>query len=210
MGYILYGAYGSGSSTVEAVLAELGVEWRMHVLDVRNDEHKGEAYSAVNPHGKMPSLRTPAGETLTESVAITLTLAERHPDAGIMPPTASPERAQVLRWLLFAASELYPLVELFDHPERFVSNDSDQLETRALEKWRARWSLVERSLGPGPYLLGEEFSLADVHIAALSRWDLDATFRAAHPRIENLARSVALRPAIRPVWLRNFPSFAPN
>ena len=61
----------------------------------------------------------PQGETLTESLAILLTLAERHPGAGLLPDTASPGRAAALRWLSFVVTEIYPLVEINDYPQRF-------------------------------------------------------------------------------------------
>ncbi|MCA9608463.1 MAG: glutathione S-transferase N-terminal domain-containing protein, partial [Myxococcales bacterium] len=69
MGYVLWGAPGSGSGIIEAALAELGVDHEIRDLDARNGEHRGEAYRAINPHQKMPTLQV-GGEVLTESVAI--------------------------------------------------------------------------------------------------------------------------------------------
>mgnify|MGYP001823158105 CR=1 FL=1 len=101
MTYTIYGAPGSGSGIVEAACAELGVDYEPRDLDARNGEHLGRAYAAVNPHRKMPTLQTEDGEIITESVAIILTLDERHPEAGLLPPPGSKERAQALRWMLF-------------------------------------------------------------------------------------------------------------
>src|SRR5262245_25386676 len=99
MSYIIWGARGSGSGIVEAACAELGVPYEARDLDARNDEHRGEAYGAVNPHRKLPALEV-GDEVITESVAILVTLDERHP-GRLFPPPGSPERAQALRWMLY-------------------------------------------------------------------------------------------------------------
>ncbi len=80
---------------------------------------RDDTYAAVNPQRKKPALVTPAGETLTESVAILLTFEARHPDAGLLPQDQA-ARAQELLWLLFVATEIYPMVEIKDYPERFA------------------------------------------------------------------------------------------
>ena len=86
MGYAIYGAPGSGSGIVEAACAELGVSYVVKDLDARNNEHRGDAYAGLNPHRKMPTLRTDDGEVITESVAIVVTLDERHPVGLLLPP----------------------------------------------------------------------------------------------------------------------------
>lgn len=209
MSYALYGARGSGSSIVEAVLAELRVAYEFRTLDMKNNAHREAEFSAINPHRKIPTLITPKGETLTESAAIVLTLTDRHPEAGLLRPPGSPERAIALRWLLFAASELYPVVEILDYPERFAADEAAASCVRAAahETWRARWRTVEQSLGPGPYLLGEQFCATDIYLAVLSRWDMPAPWREANiPRVDELARTVGQRPRLREIWARNFPA----
>ncbi len=209
MGYVLYGANGSGSSVVETTLAEIGVDFEVRVVDARNGEHRQAAYAAINPQRKLPTLLTPAGETLTESSAILVTLAERHPEANLLPMAASPGRAVALRWLMFVATELYPVVEIMDHPERFAPDEASRAGVRelALAKWRDRWQVVEGALGEGPYLLGAQFCVTDIYLAALSRWDLDPQWRREHlPKLQRLAETLAARPKIAPIWPRHFPN----
>ena len=83
MGYVLYGADGSGSCIVEAALAEIGADYDLIPVKLANEAQRDAAYATVNPHRKLPTLISPDGETLTESAAIVLTLAERHPEAGV-------------------------------------------------------------------------------------------------------------------------------
>ena len=132
MTYLLYGARGSGSCAIECALAEIGADCEVRKLSLRNDEQRGAEYEAVNPQRKVPALVIDGDQLLTESVAILLTLEERHPEAGLLPPKGSVGRANALRWLLFAATEIYPVVEINDYPERFAHRSRrDRRDARA-------------------------------------------------------------------------------
>ena len=205
MKYIIYGAPGSGSGIVEAACAEIGVEYEVRDLDARNDEHRGEAYSAINPHRKMPTLEVEGGEIITESVAILLTLDERHREAGLLPPPGSKERAQALRWMLFLATEMYPMVEMIDYPERFAdsADGAKAIRERADELLHQRWRVLEANVTGSPYCVASGFSATDLYITKFSVW-LDKEWRREHlPRIEALTAAVLARPALAPVWARH-------
>lgn len=211
MAYVIYGARGSGSGIVEAACAELGVEYEVRDLDARNEEHRKDAYAAINPQRKMPALEVDGGEVLTESVAILLTLDERHREAGLLPPLGSKERAQALRWMLFLATELYPIVEIIDYPERFAgagaaAEAKEAVRERAKEIWHQRWRVVEENVAGTPYCLQSGFSATDLYITVLSRWDMKEEWRREHlPNVEALAAAVRQRPKLAPVWARHMP-----
>ena len=207
MTYVLYGAWRSGSCAVECALAEIGAEYELREVDLRTDEQRGSEYEAINPQRKVPALIPEDGATLTESTAILLTLDERHPEAGLLPPSGSPARAQALRWLMFIATEIYPVVEINDYPERFAPEPGGAEATRELarEIWRTRWRLVEDNVAGDPFLLRGGFCLTDVYAAVVSRWAQQGEWRSVHlPKIERLTAAVAARPAIAPVWARHF------
>jgi GST-like protein len=107
MPYKLYLHPRSGGAMVEAALAEIGAAYETQFVDLRQGAQQEPAYLAVNPHGKVPTLVTQEGETLTETLAILLSLDDRHPESSLLPPRATPEREHALRWLAFAATELY-------------------------------------------------------------------------------------------------------
>lgn len=208
MTYILYGSRRSGSSIVELALAEIGAAYEVRAVNLETHDQRKAPYAAVNPQRKIPSLVTEDGETLTESVAILLTLDERHPEAGLMPPPRSPQRAQALRWLLFVATELYPIVEINDYPERFTSEPQTHAEaTREIARdiWRARWLIFEDAIAGAPYLLGSGFSLTDIYVAVVSRWAQQDDWRPSHvPKVERLTAAVAARTACEAVWQWHF------
>ncbi len=205
MKYIIYGAPGSGSGIVEAACAEIGIAYEVRDLDAKNDEHLGEAYAAINPHRKMPTLEAEDGEIITESVAILLTLDERHRDAGLLPPPGSKERAQALRWMLFLAAEMYPLVEFTDYPERFAGSDVGAEAVRDRANWllSQRWLLLEANVTGSPYCIPSGFSATDLYITKFSVWLNEAWRREHLPKVEALTSAVLARPALAPVWARH-------
>jgi glutathione S-transferase len=205
MKYIIHGAPGSGSGIVEAVCAEIGADYEVRDLDARSGEHRGEAYAAINPHRKMPTLEVEDGEIITESVAIVLTLDERHRETELLPTPGSKERAQALRWMLYLATEMYPMVEMIDYPERFASSadGAQAIRKRADEILHERWRVLEANVAGSPYLLASGFSATDLYITKFSVW-LDAAWRSEHlPKIDALTAAVLARPALAPVWARH-------
>src|SRR6185437_4247623 len=112
MSYTLYGDLGSGAFSAEAALAEAGAPYGFELVSLERNEQKQPAFLAIHPSGKVPALRLPEGEVVTESAAILLTLADHFPQSGLLPPQASNERAIAYRWLAFMASEIYPFVEI--------------------------------------------------------------------------------------------------
>lgn len=141
MPYTLYGSTRSGSCIVEMALCEIGADYRFEEVDLRAERQRDPAYAAVNPHRKLPSLVFPGGETMTESLAIALALDRRHPEAGLMPPPDSAAYLQALRWMTFVATEIYPIVEINDYPDRFAGDppgDPNAIRENARRIWRAR------------------------------------------------------------------------
>lgn len=205
MKYIIYGAPGSGSGIVEAACAEIGVSYEARDLDARNSEHRSERYAGINPHRKMPTLETEDGEVITESVAIILSLDERHREAQLLPTPGSRDRAQALRWMLFLASELYPLVEIIDYPERFAAAGAspDGIKARAEELLRARWGVLESNIAGSPYCVPSGFSATDLYVTKFSVW-LDEAWRKEHlPKVEVITAAVRARPSLKEVWARH-------
>src|ERR1700704_5636474 len=148
MSFTLYGALGWGAFSAEAALAEAGAPYVFELVSLEKNEQRQPAFLAINPSGKMPALRLPEGEIITESAAILLTLADHFPQARLLPPQASNDRAQAYRWLAFMAGEIYPIVEIVDYPERFMPAGGDAKVLRAIarDRIRTRILLVERMI----------------------------------------------------------------
>lgn len=216
MGYVLYGDIGSGSALVEMALAEAGQLAELRSVPLEGDHQLRAEYLALNPMGRLPTLLLPDGTVLTEHLAILLTIADRHPEAGLLPAPGTTERAVVLRWMALMAGEFYPHVTRWDYPQRFAADPAmaPAIKARAEEMLRDVLRTVEAHAGlqggGAPFLLGARFILADIPLAVMSRWCGGRAWTPAHcPRLEALAQAVAARPAIAPIWARHGLSQAP-
>ena len=210
MGYVLYGSQGSGAFCVEAALAEAGEAVDYRDINLDSDEQRGDEFRALNPSGKVPALQLPGGEVVTETSALLTLIAERHPEANLLPRPGSPLRGQALRWLAFMASEIYPIVEIADYPERFIDDHKGAavLKQSAKRRIRERMAVVEAAAA-GPWFLGEAFSALDIYAVMFSRWRdcRENGWREEFlPKICVLARATSERPALQPVWQKYFPN----
>jgi glutathione S-transferase len=207
MSYTLYGDKGSGAFSSEAVLAEAGAPYEFHLVSLEKNEQRKPAFLAINPSGKMPALRLPEGDVITESAAILLAVADHFPTARLLPAQASPERAKAYRWLAFMTSEIYPMVEICDYPERFAPDAPEALRAKAQERMRERLLIVER-FAEGPWFLRGGFSILDIYASMFTRWRGSIGrdwLEAGHiPKLQAIASGLAARPAIAPVWQRHF------
>jgi glutathione S-transferase len=206
MAYTIYGDKASGAFAVEAALAETGCDYSFQTVSLDKNEQRSDAFRAINPSGKVPALKLPSGEIVTESSALLLTVADRHPDAKLLPPQGSAARAEAYRWIAFMASEIYPMVEIVDYPERFTPDGADKESVRSIarDRIRDRFLIVEKAIA-GPWLLPTGFSAADIYVAMFSRWSLGKEWRDANlPKVNALAKELSARPRIAPVWQKHF------
>jgi GST-like protein len=206
MAYTIYGEMRSSAFSVEAGLAEAGAAYDFVHISLDRNEQKAPAFLALNPAGKVPALRLPDGSIVTESAALLLLIAERFSEARLLPEAGSAARAMAYRWLLFFAGEIYPMVEISDYPERFTEQ-TDALRAKARERIRERLLLAERQAA-GPWFLESGFSLVDVYAANFTRWrgsiGGDWLDEGHIPKLDAIARAVAQRSKIAPVWARHF------
>ena len=106
---ILYGAAASGSVAVEAALTLLDIPFTVIEGATWASESAREQVASQNLMRQIPTLVLPDGETFTESAAILLYLADKHPAACLAPGLEEPARRQFLRWMFFVSSAIYAL-----------------------------------------------------------------------------------------------------
>jgi glutathione S-transferase len=207
MTYRIFGDFGSGAFSAEAVLAEAGAPYEFHRISLETNEQKKPEFLAINPSGKIPALRLPEGEIITESAGILLTIADHFPNARLLPPQAGAARAQAYRWLAFMASEIYPMVEISDYPERFASAEAEALRVKAQQRIRDRLAIIER-FADGPWFLPSGFSILDIYASMFTRWrgSLGREWPAEKhiPKLTAIASALSEREAVAPVWKRHF------
>jgi len=206
MTYILYGDKRSGAFSVEAALAEADAPYKFEAVSLERNQQKAPSFLAINPSGKMPALVLPTGEIVTESAGLLFTIADRHPESGLLPKPGTPERAQAYRWITFMASEIYPMVEIVDYPERFApqGEQAEALRAKARDRIRERFLIIEKAIA-GPWLLPSGFSAADIYAAMFSRWSVGKEWRDANLlRTCALAKALSERSKAGPVYKRHY------
>ncbi|WP_144186052.1 glutathione S-transferase family protein [Elioraea rosea] len=205
MAYVLYGDRRCGNAIVELLLAAADAEVELRRVPLEGDGQLAPGYRAVNPMGRLPALILPDGTLVTESLACALVVAERHQEAGLMPPIGSAERATALRWMTVLAAELYPAITRWDYPARFA-DDPAGVADRARDDSRRIWRLIETSIAPAPFATGPRFSALDAQIAVMSRWSNGpASWVDAHcPKVAAVTHAVATHPKAGPAYIRHF------
>lgn len=161
----------SRSTRVRWLLAELGLEYDSVTVDLMKGEQFSSDFLAVNPYGKVPVL-VDDDVVITESAAICTWLAEKYPEAGLIPPEGTIERGHYYQWTFFCMSELEPFlwsirkhILLYPKPKR--SRAAVEL---AKEEYRNNVECLARHLDSNKYLLGDTFSAADIIVGYNLLW----------------------------------------
>jgi glutathione S-transferase len=162
------------------MVEEVGAPYRIEWLDLDKGEHKTPAYLAINPMGKVPTI-VHRGVVVTEAAGICAYLADAFPKAGLAPALDSRERGTYVRWLFFAAACIESAV--LDH--RVPRSGAPEPRALGYGTYKDTLDTLESALKPGPYVLGERFSAADVYIGAQIGWCLQ--MKALEPRPTFLA-----------------------
>ena len=209
--YTIYGALGSGSVPVEATLTLLGQPYSVIEAPTWEGEAEQAKVAVVNPLRQIPALVTPAGETITESAAILIWLADNHPQAGLAPALDSPQRAQFLRWMTFIPASIYSLFWVRDEPSRLVGDDAEmqaRVKAATAERILDCWRMMEDQLTPGQYLLGDQMTVLDLYVTVVSRWGpRRVRFYEVAPRMAEVVKRVDADPRLAAFWEKRFPFF---
>jgi glutathione S-transferase len=157
----LYWRPGSSSAAPHAALAEIGVAYELVRVE-RDEAQTDPAYLALNPLGVVPTLAD--GDTVvTESVAILLYLADRYPEANLIPA----ERAEFYRWLIFMTNTLQTTLLRFLYPERY---GADGVREIAAADAAQHFDLIDDRLEGRDWLAGDQRTAADLFLFMLTRW----------------------------------------
>ncbi len=155
MSIVLYHHPHSRAANVVWMLEEVGVPYQLEYTDFHAGAHKTPEFLAMNPMGKLPLLKD--GELLlTEGAAIGLYLADRYAAGRLAPALDDPARGTYFRWALFAPSVVEPAAM------SKMSNWDYNPGSAGWGDFESMLRSLEAAVTPGPYLLGDRFSMADV------------------------------------------------
>jgi glutathione S-transferase len=188
----LYHAAPSRSSIALWMLEEVGEPYDLQVLDLKKGENRAPAYLAVNPMGKVPALQH-GDAVVTEVAAICCYLADEFPAARLNVPIGDPRRGTYLKWLFFGPSCVEPAVT----ERAFPRKDPVPRSTLGYGEFETVVDvLVQATAAAEPYLLGEQFTAADVVIGSQLRWGMMFGLIPKRPELAAYVARLEKRPAL--------------
>lgn len=190
----LYYTPGACSLAVHIALRETGQPFDPVKVDLR--QHKteiGEDYYAINPKGYVPALRLDDGQVLTEDAVLLQYVADRKPDTGLAPKTGTMERYRLMEWLNFISSELHKTLGALFNPKITPEWKEDRITL-----FGRRCDYLVQALGDKPYLMGDQFTIADAYLFTILGWaDLFKLDMSRWPALKQYAGRIAARPAVQ-------------
>lgn len=170
------------------LLEELGVPYTLESFDLATGRGRSAEYLALNPMGKVP-LVVDHGRPVSETGAIALFLGDRYGDGALTPAIDDPDRGPFLKWLFFAGNAIEP-------------SYCQKVFGWQIDPGTAGWGSYERTMQalvdattPGPWLLGERFTLADVVIGNYLRSGMQFGMVAADSPLAAYVKRALDRPA---------------
>jgi glutathione S-transferase len=188
----LYHAAPSRSSIARWMLEELGEPYDLHVLSLAKGEQQAPDYLAVNPMGKVPALKH-GDAVITEAAAICTYLADEFPQAQLNVPVGDPRRGTYLRWLFFAPSCIEPAIT----DRAFPRKEEPRRGMLGYGDFDTVMAVVAGAVEPGPYLMGEQFTAADVVLGSTLRWGMMFGLLPKRPEFVAYVGRLEQRPALK-------------
>lgn len=178
------------STGVRILLDELGANYRLHALDMPGGETRAPAYLAVNPMGKVPAI-VHDGALVTEQGAIYLYLADAFSAAGLAPSIGDPLRGPYVRWLAFYGSSFEPAVV-----DRAMQREPGRQGMSPYGDFDTMLGTLLTQLGRGPYILGEQFTAADILWGMALGWMTQFKLLPEHPDSAAYVARLWVRPSV--------------
>jgi glutathione S-transferase len=175
---------------VHWMLEELEAPYETKLLDFEKREHKSPEFLALNPMGKLPTI-VHRGVVVTETAAICVYLADTFSLGRLAPALDDPRRGTYLRWMFFAAGCVEPA--LLD--KSMNRAPVERIGSVGYGTYEDTLNALEQAIAPGPYVLGDSFSAADVYVGSQIGYGLFTKSVEPRPSFLAYAGRVAERPA---------------
>lgn len=199
-GYRLYAHRNSYAMTTQLMLEELGIDYDLTWFNVHRPEEFPADFLELNPNARVPVLITPDGP-LYESAATMMHLAEHHHSRFL--PAGGRSRDLALQWLFYLMSTLQPEVLIQFHPERYFPRDEvmqQKIRAASLRELEPIWRVIDDALDPGPYFLGNEYSICDMLFLMQAIWrENQPPDLREYPNSVRMMQTAFERPAVRRV-----------
>lgn len=180
------------------LLEEVGAPYELVRLDMSKGEHKAPAYLKIHPHGSVPAL-VDGDFVLFESAAICAYLADKFPEWNLAPAVGTQARGHYYQWMFYSMATLEPpLLEVFLNT---VMLPEPQRSAAAAENGKKRFADIAAVLTPAlagkQFILGEQFTAADVMIGSMLGWGKALGLLNEHAELQAYVKRLTQRPAFQ-------------
>lgn len=194
----LFLAPGSCAVAVQIALLETGAPFTSRQLNLAAGEQRSPEYLAINPKGRVPTLITEQG-TLTETPALLLYVAQRFPDAKLAPLDNPFLLARMQEVNSFLASTVHVSHAHGRRGSRWADDEQAiaAMQQKVASNMRDGFAQIEQHYLAGPWVLGEQFSVADIYLFVVASWlKSDGVEISEFPKVADHYRRMLSRPAV--------------
>jgi glutathione S-transferase len=191
---VLYHNPMSRSRMVHWMLEESGAPYRLELVSFEKGEHKKPGFLAVNPMGKLPAI-SHRGTVVTEASAICTYVADAFPAAGLAPAIGDAQRGTYRRWMFFGAGCVDAAIvdKMLGRPA------AERPSALGYGRYEDVVNVLEQAITPGPYVLKDRFSAADVYLGGQIGFGLMVKSLEPRPAFRAYVERLGQRPAFKRV-----------
>jgi len=197
--YTLFFSPGACSLASAIALAESGLSYQLKRLKFAESEQRSAAYLELNPKGRVPALATDDG-VLSENVAILAYVAQMAPSAKLAPLDDPFAFGRMQAFNAYLAATVHVAYAHKRRGSRWADGEAalQDMAAKAPQNLRDCFTLIENEYLPGPWVLGETYSVADAYLFTLTDWLSGLGIEMADfPRVADHYRRMRERPAVQ-------------
>lgn len=194
----LFFAPGSCSRASHITLREAGADFELQLVDFASAEQRTDAYHQINPKGRVPALQTDQG-MLTETPAILAYIAQSYPQAHLAPLNDPFEFARLQAFNAYLCATVHVGHAHIRRGERWADDPAAiaELTRKAPDVVADCFALMEAEMFSGPWVMGEDYSIADPYLFTIGQWlPMHRLNIADYPKIAEHQKRMLDRPTV--------------
>jgi glutathione S-transferase len=197
----LYYAPGTCAMASHIALQESGAAYTTERLDFKTNQQNSKEYLAINPKGRVPALVTDRG-ILTETPAMLAFIAQSFPAAKLAPLDDAFAFAQAQAFNSYLCSTVHVAHAHKGRGPRWATEESSfaDMKRKVPQTMAACFSLIERDMLRGPWVMGEHYTVCDPYLYTIAGWlEGDSVDIATFPKVADHRKRMSERPAVQQV-----------